>query len=304
MHSGKLFYSRHVIFNENQFPYNTPTLQNSLSSSSTHSFSNSSFPHDFTAQPIPIDIACHRPAVDRSLLPPCAAVPYHEAVPVSTKSVVPPSPTSSSAPTSAPRSPTQSPCPPSTPTVTPTIAELDSSPPLSSTHATSDALPVPPPPPPLRTHPMVTRSQNNIFKPKSFHHATMASPLPSPEPTCVSQALNDFHWRQAMSEEFNALIRQGTWELVPSHPNQHVLGCNNPVLHSRMKHIAVDLHFVRDLVDKKVLRVSHIASTDQLADGFTKPLHSTRFTCLRDKIGVADGTSILRGRVKETKSVL
>ncbi|GKU88976.1 hypothetical protein SLEP1_g3180 [Rubroshorea leprosula] len=79
---------------------------------------------------------------------------------------------------------------------------------------------------------------------------------------------------------------------------------SNPVLHSRMKHIAVDLHFVRDLVDKKVLRVSHIASTDQLADGFTKPLHSTRFTCLRDKIRVADGTSILRGRVKETKSAL
>ncbi|GKV41609.1 hypothetical protein SLEP1_g49115 [Rubroshorea leprosula] len=172
-----------------------------------------------------IDIACHRPAVDRSMLPPCAAVPHHEVVPVSTKLAVPHSPASPTASTSTPRSPTQSPCPTSTPTITPTIAELDSSPPLSSTHATFDALPLPPPSLPMHTHPMVTHSQNNIFKPKSFHHATMASPLPSPEPTCVSQALKDFHWRRAMSEEFNALIRQGTWELVPYHPNQHVLGC-------------------------------------------------------------------------------
>ncbi|GKV28732.1 hypothetical protein SLEP1_g37748 [Rubroshorea leprosula] len=36
----------------------------------------------------------------------------------------------------------------------------------------------------------------------------------------------------------------------------------NPVLHSRMKHIAIDLHFIRDLVDKKLFHVSHISSHD------------------------------------------
>ncbi|GKU98840.1 hypothetical protein SLEP1_g11779 [Rubroshorea leprosula] len=82
-----------------------------------------------------------------------------------------------------------------------------------------------PPLQPLRTHPMVTRSQNNIFKPKTLFHATK-SPLSLPvEPTCVTQALKDPNWRQAMSEEFSELVRQGTWELVPSHPSQHVLGC-------------------------------------------------------------------------------
>ncbi|GKV17068.1 hypothetical protein SLEP1_g27621 [Rubroshorea leprosula] len=77
----------------------------------------------------------------------------------------------------------------------------------------------------------------------------------------------------------------------------------NPVLHSRMKHIAIDLHFVHDLVDKGVFHVSHISSQDQLADGLTKPLSSSRFTHLRSKIDVADGTTILRGRVKETESI-
>ncbi|GLT58591.1 hypothetical protein SLA2020_314700 [Shorea laevis] len=75
---------------------------------------------------------------------------------------------------------------------------------------------------------------------------------------------------------------------------------SNPIMHSRMKHIAIDLHFVRELVDKQVLRVAHISSKDQLVDGFTKPLPTARFLQLRSKIGVADGSSILRGHVKES----
>ncbi|GKV48156.1 hypothetical protein SLEP1_g54984 [Rubroshorea leprosula] len=76
----------------------------------------------------------------------------------------------------------------------------------------------------------------------------------------------------------------------------------NPVMHSRMKHIAIDLHFVRDLVDKRLLHVSHISSHDQLADGLTKSLSTARFSTLRSKIGVANGTSVLRGRIKDNNS--
>ncbi|GKV16066.1 hypothetical protein SLEP1_g26770 [Rubroshorea leprosula] len=74
---------------------------------------------------------------------------------------------------------------------------------------------------------------------------------------------------------------------------------SNPVMHTRMKDIAIDLHFVRELVDHKVLRVSHISTVDQLADGLTKPLSLHHFTQLQSKIGVTDGSSILRGRIKE-----
>lgn len=75
--------------------------------------------------------------------------------------------------------------------------------------------------------------------------------------------------------------------------------CSNPVFHSRMKHIALDFHYVRQLVQMGKLKVSHISTKDQLADILTKPLPRPRFTTLRDKIGVTDCDPILRGHIKE-----
>jgi hypothetical protein len=65
-----------------------------------------------------------------------------------------------------------------------------------------------------------------------------------------------------------------------------------------MKHIALDYHFVRQLVQSGQLKVSHISTKDQLADILTKPLSRARFTQIRDKMGISDGNPILRGRDK------
>jgi hypothetical protein len=73
-----------------------------------------------------------------------------------------------------------------------------------------------------------------------------------------------------------------------------------PVNHSRMKHIQIDLHFVCDLVQQGSLQVRHVHTQDKLADLLTKLLSKQRTTVLRNKIGFADGSSILRGRIRET----
>ena len=60
----------------------------------------------------------------------------------------------------------------------------------------------------------------------------------------------------------------------------------NPIFHSRMKHLALDFHFVRQNVQSGALRVAHISTHDQLADALTKPLPRIRFNELICKIGV------------------
>ena len=71
--------------------------------------------------------------------------------------------------------------------------------------------------------------------------------------------------------------------------------CANPIFHSRMKHIAIDFHFVRDQVSKKLLRVSHIHTSDQLVDSHKALTSPSVF-----KLSFQDGSSILRGHERKT----
>jgi len=63
---------------------------------------------------------------------------------------------------------------------------------------------------------------------------------------------------------------------------------SNPIFHSRMKHVAVDYHFIRDQVQFGQLRGAHVSSADQLVDFLTKPLSTSTFQLFRDKIGLSD----------------
>lgn len=62
--------------------------------------------------------------------------------------------------------------------------------------------------------------------------------------------------------------------------------CANPVFHSRMKHIAIDYHFIRNLVLLGMVRVAHISTRDQLVDVLTKLLNRQQFIIATSKIGV------------------
>lgn len=63
--------------------------------------------------------------------------------------------------------------------------------------------------------------------------------------------------------------------------------CANLVFHSRMKHLALDYHFIRNQITSGTLRVAHVSSKDQLADALTKPLARAPFTNISSKIGVS-----------------
>ena len=63
---------------------------------------------------------------------------------------------------------------------------------------------------------------------------------------------------------------------------------NNPVQHSRTKHIDVHHHFIRDHQQKGNICIKSVGTEDQLADIFTKPLDEKRFYKLRNELNILD----------------
>uniref|UniRef100_A0A2N9EX91 Reverse transcriptase Ty1/copia-type domain-containing protein n=1 Tax=Fagus sylvatica TaxID=28930 RepID=A0A2N9EX91_FAGSY len=97
---------------------------------------------------------------------------------------------------------------------------------LTSSTNTTPPLHNPPETTTLPTHTMTTRAKNNIHKPiTKMNLHTQLSKSNGLEPTTVTKALLDPKWRKAMSDECDALVKNGTWELVPPNSTQNIVGC-------------------------------------------------------------------------------
>lgn len=65
----------------------------------------------------------------------------------------------------------------------------------------------------------------------------------------------------------------------------------NPVLHSKTKHVDLDIYIVRDLVFGKKLSIHHLPAIEQVADIFAKSL-SVNFLELKQKLTVVSDAAI------------
>jgi len=67
---------------------------------------------------------------------------------------------------------------------------------------------------------------------------------------------------------------------------------NNPIQHSRTKHIEIRHHFIRDHVINGDYVIQFVNYVNQLADLFTKLLNKERFNFLRNELGIIDFKNI------------
>jgi hypothetical protein len=75
--------------------------------------------------------------------------------------------------------------------------------------------------------------------------------------------------------------------------NQSVIKlANNPVQHSRTKHIDIRHHSLRDHEAKGDIALRHVSTERQLADIFTKPLDEQRFCALRSELSILDSRNL------------
>jgi histone deacetylase 1/2 len=108
---------------------------------------------------------------------------------------------------------------------------LSSSPSPSPAGPSPSLSPSPSPAAPLTSTALVLRphtcSHSGIFRPKertdgtvAWHTACVTADVanPSSEPRTYQAAMSIPHWREAMEQEYHALLRNETWTLVPPPP--------------------------------------------------------------------------------------
>jgi hypothetical protein len=73
----------------------------------------------------------------------------------------------------------------------------------------------------------VTRAQKGIHQPKVYTDGTIRYSFLTTigEPTSVNEALGDRNWKVAMDQEYDALMQNSTWHLVPPMKVKNIIGC-------------------------------------------------------------------------------
>jgi hypothetical protein len=187
--TNKLYLSRHVLFNESH------SLFQALTPASSSSTPSSSVTVPLIGVPAPLQpspVILDRAAISASPSGTVSALPFsvEEHLPFNSPCYSPTIVHHSEDITSSPVLPLT----PASPSPLTTDIAIPA-------HLSPTVIDVVPNPQPQRTHSMITRSLNKIYKSKQFHVVTK-HPLPNDiEPNYVSQALSDSRWRQAMSAE-------------------------------------------------------------------------------------------------------
>ena len=109
----------------------------------------------------------------------------------------------------------------------------------------------------------------------------------------VANGVAEACWLRQLLQELHEPLRCAT--VVYCDNVSVVYLSTNPVQHQRMKHIEIDLHFVRERVALGDVHVLHVPTALQFADIFTKGLPSTVFLDFPHNLNVDESLAATTG---------
>lgn len=119
----------------------------------------------------------------------------------------------------------------------------------------------------------------------SRKQSTIARSSTEVEYRCLAQTAAELVWVCQLMRDLHIFL-----PVVPSIGCENISSislASNLVMHSKMKHVAISFHFIRELVQSDhQLQVFYISTLDQVADVFTKSLHGPQFNQLIHKLRV------------------
>lgn len=121
---------------------------------------------------------------------------------------------------------------------------------------------------------------------KSRKQTCVALSTAEAEYVAMAAAVQEAAWMRCLLEE---LEHKQTKPTVLHEDNQSAIAvAENPMSHSKMKHIDIRYHFVREKVSDNTVELRYCPTNDMLADVLTKGLTFDKFARLRELTGVKD----------------
>ena len=65
------------------------------------------------------------------------------------------------------------------------------------------------------------------------------------------------------------------------------------MFHDRSKHIEIKYRYIRDMVQRRSIRLDYISIDEKTTDVLTKSLPREKFVCFRDKLGLVEITPLI-----------
>lgn len=127
---------------------------------------------------------------------------------------------------------------------------------------------------------------NGIISWRTNKQSCVALSTAEAEYVALANTAQESVWLRHLLSDLNVSTRK---PLTIFEDNQSAIClANNPRDHSRMKHIDIKFHFVRELINNNEINVLYCSTNDMLADIMTKPLPAEKFIKLRTLIGMVD----------------
>ena len=99
----------------------------------------------------------------------------------------------------------------------------------------------------------------------------------------ASMAYCEVVWLRNLFSEIFGHVLDTTVILCDNQSGIHL--SENLVFHVRSKHIDIKYHFIRDMVQRGIVRIDHIGTNEQVAYIIMKPLGKVKFLNFCEKLG-------------------
>ena len=110
---------------------------------------------------------------------------------------------------------------------------------------------------------------------KSQRQESVATSSMESEYIAAGKAAKQAVWQRGILKELGYL-QEGPTTLFEDNTGA-ISFAKNPIAHKRTKHIGIQYHFIRELVESRQIFLLYISTLDQLADFLTKPLGRVKF---------------------------